>query len=172
MTRQTYETGAERDKLDDVRYDLISPFGLCRLAETYAEGAKKYSDHNWRNGFPVSSLINHVLNHIVTYLAGAESEEDHLAHAAWGLFALMEQEATHPELDDRWDFDHPNPEPLTVEEAETVLVVFTRSQHDELHENHLLAHYHLLPEDPHLDDLVMDSDGHLKLFEKWSCSPD
>jgi len=96
---EEFASGAVRKKLDDVRYDLISPFGLRRLAMTYAGGAKKYGDHNWRKGIPFSNLLNHVLSHITLYLAG-ENGEDHLAHAAFGLFALMEFEETEPELDD------------------------------------------------------------------------
>ena len=97
--RETFASGAVRQKLDDVRYDLISPFGLRRLAMTYAEGARKYDDHNWRKGMPFSVLFNHVLHHLTQYLAG-ENGTDHLAHAAWGLFAVMEFEETEPELDD------------------------------------------------------------------------
>lgn len=104
-TRKTYGTGAERSVLDTERFDLVSPIALRRLAATYAEGAAKYSDHNWRKGFPVSSLLNHVLAHLANYQQGVSPDnEDELAHAAWGLFALMEQEVTHPELDDRWQF--------------------------------------------------------------------
>ncbi|KKL74753.1 hypothetical protein LCGC14_2061750 [marine sediment metagenome] len=111
MTTEEFESGAVREKLDDVRYDLISPYGLRRLAKTYAEGAKKYSDHNWRKGMPFSTLLNHVLNHLVDWReeegnwCDDGSGEDHLAHAAWGLFALMEFEATDPELDDLPYFD-------------------------------------------------------------------
>lgn len=100
-----YESGAVRSKLEDERYDLISPYALRRIALTYGEGAKKYSDHNWRKGFPVSSLLNHVLKHLNAYMAGRASPEDELAHAAWGLMAIMEQEVTHPELDDRFPFE-------------------------------------------------------------------
>lgn len=85
------------------RYDdMDAPnflLGLWRVAETYAEGAKKYSDHNWRKGMPFSQTLNHVIKHIVQWAGGDESE-DHLAHAAWGLMAVMEFEFTHPELDD------------------------------------------------------------------------
>jgi len=94
-----FETGAVRQKQEDVRFDLISPLGLKRLAETCASGARKYSDHNWRKGIPFSNLLGHVLNHLNEYQLGDRSE-DHLAHAAWGLFALMEFEETRPELDD------------------------------------------------------------------------
>ncbi len=97
--RENFKTGAVRCKLDTVRYDLISPQGLRRLAETYAEGAMKYTEHNWRKGIPYSNLINHMLQHINLYLAG-DRTEDHLAHAAFGLFAIMEFEETRPELND------------------------------------------------------------------------
>ncbi len=94
-----FDSGAVRAKLDDVRFDLISPQALRRLAATYAEGATKYGDNNWRKGMEFSNLLNHVIDHIYQYIAGADGE-DHLAHAAWGLFALMEQEETQPNLND------------------------------------------------------------------------
>lgn len=168
--RKTYKSGAERSRLDDVRYDLISPiawkrfqgaytdpFPLCcrnttagrgalrhiyayiqrdtgadhlrqagahlmelisledggrpdilqgmrRVAATYAEGARKYSDHNWRKGFPFSSLLNHLVRHLINIELGEKTDEDELGHAFWGVLALMEQEETHPELDDRYQF--------------------------------------------------------------------
>lgn len=99
-----FATGAVRDADADARrYDLISPHGLDRLAATYAEGAAKYDDHNWRKGMPFSSTLNHAMRHLTLWNSG-DTSEDHLAHAAWGLFALMEFEATRPELDDRFAF--------------------------------------------------------------------
>ncbi len=96
-----FNSGAVRSKLDNVRFDLISPQALRRLAATYNEGAVKYGDNNWRRGMEFSNVINHVLEHINTYIAGSDQGgEDHLAHAAWGLFTLMEEEETKPELND------------------------------------------------------------------------
>lgn len=93
-----YGTGAVRSAdAEASRYDLITPVGLRRLAETYAEGAVKYGDNNWLKGMPSGDLFNHLLKHINQYRAGDRSE-DHLAHAAWGLFALMHFEETRPEL--------------------------------------------------------------------------
>lgn len=98
--RIQYATGAVRSSdAEGTRYDLISPIGLRRLAETYAEGAAKYGDHNWLKGFPASSLLNHLEKHINDWKAGVGAE-DHLAHAAWGLFALMHFEETRPDLFD------------------------------------------------------------------------
>jgi hypothetical protein len=95
-----FDTGAVRSAdADAERYDLISPVGLRRLAETYAEGAKKYNDHNWLKGFPQSTVLNHALRHLRLYIQG-DATEDHLAHAAWNLFAAMEFEETRPDLMD------------------------------------------------------------------------
>lgn len=82
---------------DGTAYHLISPIGLARLAATYREGSNKYGDHNWEKGFPIGDCINHALRHINYFNAGDRSE-DHLAHAAWNLFAIMHYQATHPEL--------------------------------------------------------------------------
>jgi hypothetical protein len=98
--RLTYPTGAVRSgDAEATRFDLISPIGLRRLAETCAEGAAKYGDRNWEKGFPVSSLLNHALRHINLWLEG-DFDEDHLAHATWNLFAAMHFEEERPELVD------------------------------------------------------------------------
>jgi hypothetical protein len=98
-----FPSGAVRSQLDDVRYDLISPFGLQRLAVRYALGAKNFGDNNWRKGMPFSALLNHILHHLTLYAAG-DTEADHLAGAAWGLFAMMEQEETMPGMNDLFDY--------------------------------------------------------------------
>jgi hypothetical protein len=94
-----FSTGAVRGTDVKARYDLIPQVGLRRLAETCAEGAEKYGDHNWLKGVPSSNLLNHTLAHIASYLDGDRSE-DHLAHAAWGLFASMHNEERRPDVHD------------------------------------------------------------------------
>ncbi len=76
---------------DATQYALVCPTGLKRLAETYAEGATKYAPDNWALGLPINDTLNHVLRHLNEYRLGNE-DEDHLAHAAWGLFTLMHLE--------------------------------------------------------------------------------
>jgi hypothetical protein len=101
--RQQFASGAVRSAHvageQMARFDLVSPIGLRRLAETCHQGAVRYSPNNWRRGIPASSLLNHALAHIVAYLGGDRSE-DHMSHAAWNLFAVMEFEETRPELID------------------------------------------------------------------------
>lgn len=93
-----FSTGAVRSAdATGVRYDLITPIGLRRVAETYKEGYDKYGAFNWEKGMPINDILNHGIRHIYEYLSGDRSE-DHLAHAAWNLLAAMHMEETHPDL--------------------------------------------------------------------------
>lgn len=106
--RDANVAGAKNAKFP-ARFDLVSPIGLRRLAETYGEGALKYNDHNWRKGMPVSVMLNHAAAHVNAYLTG-DASEDHLAHAAWNLFAIMHFEETRPDLFDLKVDDYINAE--------------------------------------------------------------
>jgi hypothetical protein len=93
-----FDSGAVRSKVaDHVRYDLITPIGLAAVAETYAEGAAKYGDHNWLKGMPASDLLNHAIRHVYLFLGGDRSEP-HLPHAAWGLLAAIHSVEMWPHL--------------------------------------------------------------------------
>lgn len=99
---ECYENSkANRDKMDNVRYDLVSPFMIESLAKTFAEGATKYGDQNWRKGLPFSNLLNHAMNHLVKYAMG-DTSEPHLDHAFWNIGAMIEFRETgrEPELND------------------------------------------------------------------------
>lgn len=108
------------------RFDLVSHIGLRRLAETYGEGAEKRGQDNWKHGMSGRDLLNRSIGHIMQYLGGDRSE-DHLAHAAWGLFAVCEQEELRPQFNDFW---HPpiaetvaeGPVSSPAAEVESVLV--------------------------------------------------
>ncbi len=99
--KSVFASGAVRSSdAQSTRYDLISPIALRRLAETYAEGARKYNDYNWTKGFPYSDVMNHLQKHLEQWKCGDDSE-DHLAHAMFGLATLMHYEETKRyELDD------------------------------------------------------------------------
>lgn len=95
-----FETGAVRSKdADNTRYDLITPIGLRRVAEAYAEGATKYSDFNWEKGMPITGILNHAIRHIFLYLSGDRSE-DHLGHAGWNVLAACHSEEMWPHLNE------------------------------------------------------------------------
>lgn len=73
------------------RYDLITPFGIRRLAKWYELGAKKYSDRNWEKGIPFSRYIDSAKRHIDKYIMG-KTDEDHLSAAVWNLLCIIHHE--------------------------------------------------------------------------------
>ena len=87
------------------RFDLIPTVPLETLAKIYTMGAEKYADRNWEKGIQYSRIYAAVMMHLNKYWSSEnvdpESGLPHLAHAAWGLLALLEFDVTHPELDDR-----------------------------------------------------------------------
>jgi len=98
--RRTFATGAVRSTdADGTRFDLITPIGLRRLAETCAEGAWKYGPYNWQKGIPASEMLNHAIRHIYLWLQG-DAEEDHLAHAAWNILGVCHFEEVMPQMID------------------------------------------------------------------------
>jgi hypothetical protein len=100
--RREYDTGAVRSAdCEQTRYDLITPIGLRRLAETYAEGAQKFGAFNWENGMPVTDLLNHAIAHVYKFLGG-DRTEDHLAHAAWNLLGAIHSMEKWPHLNQQW----------------------------------------------------------------------
>lgn len=90
---------------DKLRFDLVPPGPLCDLAEIYTLGAKKYQDRNWEQGLKWSRIFAAIMRHLWAFWRGEdldkESGKSHLAHAAWGCFALLEFTRTKPDLDDR-----------------------------------------------------------------------
>lgn len=100
--RITYGFGlAEREPADGKgRYDLITPFGIYRLAKWYELGSAKYADRNWEKGMPFSRYISSAKRHIDKFIMGME-DEDHLAAAAWNILAIMHhEELGQTEFDD------------------------------------------------------------------------
>lgn len=100
--RQTYgENGADREPATGKgRYDLITPFGMARLARWYELGAEKYSARNWEKGMPFSRYIDSAKRHIDKYIMGM-TDEDHLSAAVWNLLAIIHhEEVGQQELDD------------------------------------------------------------------------
>jgi hypothetical protein len=93
----TYGAGAKRSA-KDVRFDLLSPIGLRRIAQAAHVGAEKYGPLNVEKGLPISVFLNHALSHIYSYLAGNRGAEDDLSHACWNLLFAMHSEELWPEL--------------------------------------------------------------------------
>lgn len=90
--RDEFESGAVRDTQGDKRrYDLIPLNPLFRLSEVYRKGAIKYGENNYQKGMSFKRVYASLLRHVFAWAEG-RADEDHLAHAAWNMFTLMEYE--------------------------------------------------------------------------------
>lgn len=109
--RESFDSGMVRDTREGKgRYDLITPFGLRRLAQLYERGAEKYAARNWEKGAPFTRFIDSAERHLEQYKMGLR-DEDHLAAVAWNVFAIMHfEELGLAELDDRPDWSKGGPE--------------------------------------------------------------
>ena len=88
--RKKFPTGAVRDRPGGKgAFSLISPLALKRLAIIYEKGGTgKYTPRNWEFGMSFSDVLESAIRHINQFMEGMV-DEDHLAQAAWNLFAIM-----------------------------------------------------------------------------------
>lgn len=97
------EQGVKHDS-GKLRWDLVPPNPMEELVKVYTAGASKYADRNWEKGMAWGRIFAAILRHIWAWRCGLKKDEESglhpLAHAAWGCFALIEFERTHPELND------------------------------------------------------------------------
>lgn len=86
---RTFDSGAKRDSASGKpRPDLLSPFATMRRGRVMELGARKYGERNWEKGMPLSVFLASANRHFIQFLAG-ETDEDHLAHCAFNLDAIM-----------------------------------------------------------------------------------
>jgi hypothetical protein len=98
--RREFGTGAVRDMAEGKgRCDLLPACAIIRLSKHYEAGCKKYSERNWEKGIPIHSYVDSATRHLLKYLDG-QTDEDHLAAAAWNILNAMWTEEKKPELQD------------------------------------------------------------------------
>lgn len=101
----TPEGGLKYDN-DKPRMDLLDFDALEGLAKVLTFGAKKYDEHNWRNGISYSRLTAAMLRHLAALQRGedidAESGLPHIDHLGCCWMFLSNMTKTRPDLDDRY----------------------------------------------------------------------
>lgn len=104
-TPPTPSTAIKEDG-DKNRLELLPVGPLQDIAEILTFGAKKYADHNWRNGFKWSRLIGACLRHLFAWAGGQDKDPEtgksHLAHAGCCILFLLEHEKRGLGEDDRY----------------------------------------------------------------------
>ena len=115
-----HTTGATRSAASR-RFDLVPQAPLERLADPYAMGNHLHGAHNYKLGLPFDDTFNHIVAHLLSYkerrklwlqaqsegggpsgtdqplekwMEQSQTDGDDLAAAAWGIFTLMQLEAT------------------------------------------------------------------------------
>jgi hypothetical protein len=110
--RTTSSTGGEKGTKPE-RYDLIPVEALSTVARLYGEGAKKYSEHNWRKGYEWSKSYSALNRHLNEFWKGVdldpETGEPHLAAVIFHALALITFMQEQPGFDDRY-------KPQTIEQ--------------------------------------------------------
>jgi hypothetical protein len=100
-----YQVGVKFDT-GKTRFELLPPRALMQVAEVYTHGAEKYAPRNWEKGMEWGRVYGATQRHLQKFWSGQDLDEEsalpHLAHAAFGILALLEYAETHPELDDRF----------------------------------------------------------------------
>lgn len=88
------------------RYDLIPWAQMNKVAELYAAGSDKYSDHNWRKSYDWSLSFASLIRHATQFWEGEAYDQEtkchHLSSVVFHALALMDFEENHPDLDDRY----------------------------------------------------------------------
>ncbi len=88
-----------------IRYDLLEPYAIEKLAEVFTKGAEKYAPNNWLKGMEWSEITASLKRHLAAYEQGEDYDKEtgllHAAHVSWNAMALVSFYKYHPNLDDR-----------------------------------------------------------------------
>ena len=93
---------------DKLRLDLLDPLAIEGLAQVLTFGAKKYADHNWRNGFQYSRLIGALLRHLFAIIRDEDTDPEsglpHIDHlgCCWMFLSAHFKYEYLKKYDDRW----------------------------------------------------------------------
>ena len=72
---------------------------LLELAKHYEDGAKKYSDNNWKLGIDLHCFIDSAVRHYLKWLRG-DDDEPHARAVLWNLIGAIWTLEHKPELND------------------------------------------------------------------------
>ena len=102
--KKEHTEGTKHDK-EKPRTDLLPIYPLMEWSKVLTSGAKKYGDHNWRQGIKYSRIYAAVLRHLFAFWAGEDNDQEtglsHLTHALCEIGFLLEF-TKRPDLDDRY----------------------------------------------------------------------
>lgn len=88
--RKEWKSGFKRDDdVEKLRFDLIPPIAIERLAGLYTRGAIKYGDNNWKlakTPEEIERFKQSAWRHFISWQKG-EYDEDHAFAVVWNIVA-------------------------------------------------------------------------------------
>lgn len=121
--RTTSASGGEKGVKPE-QYQSIPPRAMRELAEHFAKGAAKYSDHNFRKGYEWSKSYSALMRHLLAFWGGEDIDEEtgskHIIAVAWHALVLATFMDEHPGYDDRYQ---PPASDMSVEDVKRYLDV-------------------------------------------------
>lgn len=92
------------------RFDLINPLAHRDLVNVLTNGANKYGDRNWENGFAWTSVLASLERHLNAFKACEDYDDEtkllHIAHVAANAHFLNSFYYIFPQGDDRPKYHH------------------------------------------------------------------
>jgi Domain of unknown function (DUF5664) len=122
------DTGAMREKLDNVPYDLVPIELVEATAEALEYGAGKYAPGNWRKGLPILQVCASIVRHCFALMRGEVIDRDsgvsHVSHICANAAFLATYSKSGP-----WDY-RPRDKMVGVEKPEAEKKLYHRGKID------------------------------------------
>ena len=98
-----------------VRTNINVPTLILEVSKQFEDGAKKYTENNWKKGIPLHCYIDSAVRHFLKFLRG-DTDEPHDRAFIWNLLCACWTYENKPELDDIEIELYPRQEDLITEE--------------------------------------------------------
>lgn len=106
LERQKKQEIALRYNEGKLKWSLIDWKSLEPMIRVLEVGAKKYDDHNWKKGMPITEVSESLLRHMFAFMDGEdndiESLEHHLGHVMCNAMFLIYNLRENSQYDDRY----------------------------------------------------------------------
>lgn len=99
------QTG-DRHNAGKLRWSLVDMDALEDMVRVLEFGAKKYADHNWKNGLPNTAICESMMRHMQAFLRGEDTDPEsglpHTGHILCNAMFLAYMHRYRPDMDTRY----------------------------------------------------------------------
>ena len=90
--------------MNNIRYDLIPPYGITEVSKVLTEKLEKYNKNEWKYGLPWSEVLSSLKKHLTEFEKGNDFTPENnlsIAEVAANALLLCEYYKIYPQGDDR-----------------------------------------------------------------------